>query len=260
MHNATVIIGLGEMGGVFARGLLRSSHSVIPVTRSDAINDIASSITQPQSVLICVGENDLQTVLSGIPDSWKDRLILVQNELLPRDWQQHSIDKPTVISVWFEKKKGQDYKVIIPSPVYGPLADTVKNSLRSLDIPCTIVPSMHQMLYELVRKNVYILTSNIAGLVVGGNVGELWQKHRELALATANEIIDIQEWLSNTTMDRGKLIDGMVEAFQGDLLHGCTGRSAPHRLKRAILFADEAGLKTPRLRQILRDHTEAQNS
>ena len=259
MHNATVIIGLGEMGGVFARGLLRTSHSVVPVTRTDAINDIAQTITQPQCVLICVGENDLHLVLSKIPDNWKDRLVMVQNELLPRDWQKHKIDNPTVISVWFEKKKGQDYKVIIPSPVYGPHADVIKNCLQSLDISSTIIPNMRQMLYELVRKNVYILTSNIAGLVVGGNVGELWEKHRELALETANEIIDIQDWLTNTTMDRGQLIDGMVEAFQGDLLHGCTGRSAPHRLRRAITFADEAGLKTPRLRQILRDHTEAQN-
>ena len=99
MHNATVIIGLGEMGGVFACGLLRTSHSVIPITRSDVISDLAPTISQPQYVLICVGEKDLHPVLGLIPDSWKDRLIMVQNELLPRDWQQYSINKPTVISV-----------------------------------------------------------------------------------------------------------------------------------------------------------------
>ncbi len=30
--------------------------------------------------------------------------------------------QPTVISVWFEKKKGRDVKVLIPSPAYGPAA------------------------------------------------------------------------------------------------------------------------------------------
>jgi len=37
----------------------------------------------------------------------------------------------------------------------------------------------NELLYELVRKNLYILTINIAGLKTGGTVGELWGKHRE---------------------------------------------------------------------------------
>jgi len=42
----------------------------------------------------------------------------------------------------------------------------------------------------------------------------------------------------------------MLEAFDGDPEHGCTGRSAPARLARAIRQADAAGLAVPRLREI----------
>jgi hypothetical protein len=38
---------------------------------------------------------------------------MMQNELLPRDWAIHDFIDPTVISVWFEKKKGMDSKVLI---------------------------------------------------------------------------------------------------------------------------------------------------
>jgi hypothetical protein len=40
-------------------------------------------------------------ILIGIPSVWRDRLVLLQNELLPRDWQAQRIPNPTVISVWF---------------------------------------------------------------------------------------------------------------------------------------------------------------
>jgi ketopantoate reductase len=155
-----------------------------------------------------------------------------------------------VISVWFEKKKGQDSKVIIPSPVLGPHAALIKEGLASIDIACNVLNNDDELLYELTRKNVYILTSNIAGIVTGGNVGELWAEHREFATAVANEIIDIQEYLTGTTLPREKLIDGMVEAFNGDRDHKCMGRSAPARLARALALAAEAGIDTPTLKEI----------
>ena len=34
MNKPVVIIGIGEMGGVFARGFLKSGHPVYPVNRS----------------------------------------------------------------------------------------------------------------------------------------------------------------------------------------------------------------------------------
>ena len=255
MKQAIVIIGLGEMGSVFARGLLRLGHPMYPITRQTDINKTANSIPEPLCVVVAVAENDLHPVLEQIPQQWQDRVVLLQNELLPRDWLKYSWAKttpPTVISVWFEKKKGQDAKVLIASPVYGAHAQLISDALATLDIPVTKINSADDMALELVIKNVYILTTNIAGLILeeGATVNTLWQQHQSLARTVANEVIDLQEYLTGQTFDREKLIAGMVNAINGDLDHKCMGRSAPARLQRALQLAEEADLKPEKLIEI----------
>jgi ketopantoate reductase len=237
------------MGSVFARGFLRTGFTVHPVTRDRNMQAVAAEVKDPELVLIAVGEADLHEQLAAVPDVWKDRLVLLQNELLPGDWLQYGLE-PTVISVWFEKKKGQDSKVIIPSPVYGKHAQAVADALESIGIAARVLADEAALLHELVLKNVYILTTNIAGLEVGGNVGELWEKHNSEATAVANEVIRLQEVLTGETLDHDALIDGMVAAFEGDREHMCMGRSAPARLQRALVLAAENKLSLPMLERI----------
>ena len=250
MKKPVVLVGLGEMGGVFARALLRNGHPVFPVTRDLPIAQAAEEIPHPEAVVIAVAEKDIQQVLAGIPQEWRDRLVLLQNELLPRDWRQHDLENVTVISVWFEKKPGQDYKVLIPSPIYGPRARLVADALGAISVPTRILSSADELETELVTKNVYILTTNIAGLECGGTVSELWSGHEHIASAVADDVMDIQTWLVGHELDRDKLIAGMVYAFEGDPNHKCMGRSAPARLERALHQADEAGLSVRKLREI----------
>jgi len=250
MKKAVISIGVGEMGGVFVRGLLRLGYPVIPVTREMDMNEVAAEIGDPQAVLVSVAEKDIDNVLASIPGAWRDRLILLQNELLPADWQKHGITNPTVISVWFEKKPGQDFKVLIPSPVFGPHAQLISDALGTLGIPVKILESDEALLQELVLKNVYILTTNIAGLETGGTVSELWNKHEKIARKVADEVMDIQSHLVARQLDRDQLINGMLVAFDGDPDHNCMGRSAPARLGRALSIADEAGLAVKKLREI----------
>jgi ketopantoate reductase len=250
MKKPVVVIGIGEMGGVFARGLLRTGHPVYPVTRGSDMAEAARELPDPELVLVAVAENDLHATLEQLPSTWHSRIALLQNELLPRDWKRHEMRQPTVLSVWFEKKPGQDAKVLIPSPVYGPQADILQASLAALDIPARVLTDAAELLFELVLKNVYILTTNCAGLVTGGSVSELWSGHRELAEAVASEVISIQETLTDRTFDADALITGMLAAFDGDPDHKCMGRSAPARLARALQQADAAGLAVPRLREI----------
>ena len=250
MKSPVVLVGIGEMGSVFARGLLRTGHPVYPVTRDTDMAATAKLLPSPELVLVAVAEIDLHATLQQIPTAWHTRLALLQNELLPGDWKQYGYTSPTVISVWFEKKKGQDVKVLIPSPVFGPAAELLQASLGSLDIPAHILASEGELLFELVVKNIYIVTSNCAGLVTGGTVSELWANHRELAEAVAREVIQIQEALTGQHFQADELIAAMLKAFAGDPDHGCTGRSAPARLARALQQADAAGLAIPRLREI----------
>ena len=187
MESPVIVIGIGEMGSVFARGLLRTGHPVYPVNRNTDLAATAQLLPTPELVVVAVAEKDLHAVLERIPAAWQSRLALLQNELLPGDWQQYGFTSPTVISVWFEKKKGQDVKVLIPSPVFGPGSELLESSLASLDIPARVLDTEAALLFELVVKNVYIVTTNCAGLVTGGTVSELWENHRELAEAVAGE-------------------------------------------------------------------------
>ena len=249
-----VVIGIGEMGSVFARGLLRIGHPVYPVTRDTDMQALASEIPDPAIVLVAVGEAALADILKQIPAHWSDKLALLQNELLPADYAH--LTAPTVISVWFEKKKGQDSKVLIPSPAFGPRASLLMDALGSLDIASREVTSAEDMLFELVVKNVYIVTTNIAGLRVGGNVGELWSQHEGLARDVASDVIDIQQALTGHTFDREALIQAMLVAFNGDLEHKCMGRSAPARLQRALAHAEKHGLEVPTLKAIAAEQAQ----
>ena len=215
---------------------------------------IAMQIPQPTAVLISVGEADIAKTLATLPSQWLDKVILIQNELLPRDWKAAAIENPTVMSVWFEKKKGMDSKVVLPSPIYGPNARLVFDALGSLDIPSFLLDSEAELAYELVRKNLYILTTNIAGLKVGGDVEALMNQHSDVMNAVAKDVLDIQEWLTGSQSDRQRLMDGLIEAINGDLEHGCMGRSAPARLTRALGFADQAKLEVTTLRAIAKQY------
>ncbi|MCS6786406.1 MAG: hypothetical protein NZ524_05150 [Thiobacillaceae bacterium] len=249
-QDSIVIIGLGQLGRVFAGGFLRSGHVVVPVNRGDDMQAMARAWPHPRLALVAVAEADLHPVLAALPAAWRERVGLLQNELLPRDWQAHGLEAPTVVSVWFEKKKGTDAKPLLPSPVHGPQAGRVVTALAAIDLPARVVEDAERMLWELVRKNLYILTTNIAGLVVGGDVGTLWAQHRALAEAVASDVLALQEALTGRRFDRAELMQGLQEAFAADPQHACAGRTAAARLERALALADTHGLAVPTLRQI----------
>ena len=254
MDKIAVMIGLGQLGRVFAGGLLRSGHVVVPVNRGDDMDALAARWPEPDLVMVSVAENDLHPVLSALPPAWRDSVGLLQNELLPRDWRAHDIDHPTVISVWFEKKSGTDAKALLPSPIFGPEAERLAAALAAIGLPARVVDDAEALLWELVRKNLYILTTNIAGMEAGGEVGALWATHEELARAVAADVLDVQDALAERRFEREALLAGMIEAFDADPRHACAGRSAPARLSRALHQADAAGLAVPTLRRIAAAH------
>jgi hypothetical protein len=249
MKAPIVIIGIGEMAGVFARGFLRLGHPVFPVTRQTDPAQAAAEWPEPEAVLVAVAEADLHPALDHLPAAWRDRVILLQNELLPRDWARHALE-PTVISVWFEKKPGQDFKVLVPSPAFGRHAQLLHDALGALGIPVTVLEDPDDLLFELVRKNLYIVTTNVAGLEVGGTVAELRSRHQVLMQEVAHDVLAIQESLTGARLPWERLVEAMEAAFDGDPEHKCMGRSAPARLARALAQADAAGLAVPTLRRI----------
>lgn len=250
MKQPVIIIGMGEMGSVFARAFLKTGHPVFPLRRQDDMKQAADLIDNPELVLLAVAENDLQTALDRLPENWRDKVALLQNELLPKDWQQKKLDKPTVISVWFEKKSGMDYKVLVPSPVRGPKAQIIHDALSTLNIPVQIIDDENDMLFELVRKNMYILTTNICGLETGGTVKQLWDDHAILMNKVFDDVLEIQQALTGESFNRDHLLNAVLTAFDGDPDHQCMGRSAPQRLERALGIAKDSDLQTPELKRL----------
>jgi ketopantoate reductase len=250
MKEPVIIIGVGELGGVFARGFLRIGHPVYPITRGMDMVEEARLIPEPSLVLIAVGEPDLHPLLKAIPVHWRDRVVLLQNELLPKDWEVHDLSDPTIIVVWFEKKKGMDVKTHAPSPVYGPKAALIESALGALDIQTRRVDTPEELLNALVHKNLHILTMNITGLVTGGTLGDLLEKHQELTREVAGELMEVQDWLTKVQLPRDELVGRTLNGFASLPDQPCMGRSAPARLERVIKIADQADLPVPRLRAI----------
>ncbi len=252
MNRPVVIIGIGEVAGVLARAFLRVGYPVVPVTRHMDIITEAKETSDPLMVVLGVGEKDFSSVVEAIPDAWRDRLVLIQNELLPRDWEIHGIENPTVLSVWFEKKKGMDYKPLLPTPILGPHAELIAETLVGIDVPCTVLEDSEEMLVQLVQKNVFILTTNIAGLALeeGATTATLWGENRQLAVDVANNAIDLQEALTGQSFPRDQLLKGLVQGLGSDPHHKCKGRSALARLARAIEIADEKGVEIKSIRDL----------
>jgi len=251
MKKPIVVLGIGELGSVFSRAFLKNNHPVYPITRATDINELKTTI-DPELILVCTAEGDLQSALSSIPTEWKDRVAMMQNELLPRDWETHNFTSPTAISVWFEKKKGMDSKVLISSPAFGPKAQILADSLALIDIPAHVVANEDTLLFELVLKNLYILTTNIAGMVIesGSNVNDLRNNHLPLMREVSADVLKLQSALTGKTFNDVELEQGMIKAFEGDLKHGCMGRSAPARLDRALDQANGFNLEVPTLQKI----------
>lgn len=249
--NAAVVVGLGELGGVFAHGLLRTGHRVVPVRREDDPQALAREVPTPALVAITVGEDDLQPALASLPREWHSAVMLVQNELLPRDWSTLTAP-PTVAVVWFEKKRKTAITPILPTPIAGPRADVAVAALRSLDVPCEEIAD-DALVDALVAKNLYILTANLAGLAHGGSVGELWSTHRDHAEAVAREALSIQSALLGAPIDADARLADLTRAIDADPSHGARGRSAPARLARALRHADTFGLDVPTLRALPRE-------
>lgn len=253
LREPVVIVGLGELGALFAQGFLRLGHPVFPVLRGTSPQEAEARAPAPALVLVAVGEKDLHPVLSSLPPAYRGRVGLLQNELLPRDWTRHGITDPTVIVVWFEKKANRPVTSLLPSVVYGPRADLVASALEVNGLPVRRVTSADELTLELVSKNLYILSINLAGLRTGGTVQELREKHADLLRAVTDDVLDLQAALTGSALPREELLERLNAAIDADPNHVATGRSAPARLARALEHANALGLAVPTLRALPRE-------
>ncbi len=247
-----VVVGMGQLGTELAEGFSAIGHPIVPVRRGDSLEAVAKTHPDPALVLVAVAEKDLHPVLGALPAAYRDRVALLQNELLPRDWERHGLPMPTVAVIWFEKKAGKPRKVLLETPVAGPEAARTASALTAIDVPAHVVPDA-DIVFELVAKNLYILTTNLVGLAVGGTVGELRRRHGDLLAEVAEEVLDVQEALVGGPLARIRLRAHLLRAIEADPDHAARGRTAPERLERTLRAAKEQGVPVPRLERLMRE-------
>lgn len=251
--NDVVLVGLGQMGSVFAHAFLREGHTVHPVNRETDTKALAERVPEPALCMVTVGEGDLDGVLESLPEGWRKKVGLLQNELLPSSWEKHDIADPTVAVVWFEKKPTIATKVILPTPIAGPEAALISRSLLRIGVGAEAIED-EALIPALVAKNLYILVANCAGLETGGTVGELFEEHRPLVDAVMKEILAIQTAMADRPLDEGEIVRMVERAVASDPDHGAKGRSAPERLRRAIANAEVHDVDVPKLRELADAH------
>lgn len=254
-----VVIGIGQLGQTFSSGLLRTGHQVIPVTRRDSPAAIAECFPFPKAVVVAVAEDGIENMLQTLPAVWRDRLILLQNELLPSTWRKHGIDSPTVFVCWYEKKQ---HSALLdpsgaPSQVYGKHAQLVAEAHQELGIGCHVLSSEVELLHALVAKAVLILVINICGLVlpytsphVGGTFEQLLCSHAQLFQDVARESLLIQVALCEivaTSAEKALILNRVLRMMRSIPEHRNCGRVARQRLERALSHAQRLGLDAPAL-------------
>jgi len=251
MRPGVAVIGVGQIGGCLAEGLARAGHAVFPIRRGDAVADVARALPEPMLALVAVAEDDLDGALLTLPAPWRSKVALVQNELLPAVWERHALPHPTVAVVWFERKGGGRPRALLPTFLHGPGWATLAAALDALELPWRHLEDPDALRQELVRKNLYILTTNLGGLATGAtSVGELWRTHRAQAIQIASELLTLQAAATGGALDRVVLLRGLDEAIDADPEHAAVGRTAPRRLERTLDQARELDIRVPRLQEI----------
>lgn len=255
MTSPVVIVGMGELGGVFARGFLKLGHPVVPVTREHTAQGALGDAPEPALALVTVGEDDLAPALESLPAAWRPRVGLVQNELLPSHWQAHGVAEPTVVIVWFEKKGGRDVLEVRPTLACGPAAELSTRALGALGIACRTIPET-ELAHELCLKNLYILTLNLSGLETQGVAGDLLGKDRALYDELSRELVTLERALfgEDFAFDEARLRADLEKSILADPAHGCAGRTAKGRLARNVAHAKRLGLDLPCLARLAEKH------
>ena len=245
-----LLIGAGQLGRTLGGGLLACGVNVDVVLRGGHV----VIWKQYDFILVAVGEKDLPDALASIPSEVRDRLVLLQNDLVPPTWRALHVQSPTVLVVWFEKKKGKPLQVVRASDIAGPQSALFVRVFEAIDVPARVITEP-ELARSLVVKNVYINGSNGMGLELGGGTtGGLVSSHREVTTALLRELCGVERARltqeESGLMEDDVLMEETFAAFASEPNHGLLGRTAKERVLRAQARARSAGLTTPVLDRI----------
>jgi hypothetical protein len=242
---SVVVVGMGQLGRTFGQGLLVVGKTVVPVRRGQRIETMDAEL-----VLVTVAEKDFEDAIASVPIALRDRVGLVQNELAPSEWQTRGIERPTVASVFFEKKPGRAARVILPTKIAGPKAELLARALRSIELEAEVIEEA-ELPRALLEKNLYILVTNLGAMGTSLTVSDLAREPRLAEIF--DEVLAVERarfGISEQAAPRDALWAATLAAFAADPDHVAAGRSAKERLARTLARATELGVDVPKLRAL----------
>lgn len=244
-----LLIGPGQLGRAIGGGLLSCGVCLDVALRDSHIE----TWYQYDFVMMAVGEKDFESAVLSVPREARNKLVLLQNDLVPSSWRALDVMHPTVLVVWFEKKKGKPAQVVRTSELAGPHAALFARAFESIDMPARVITEA-ECVRALVVKNLYILASNAMGLRLGGGTtGSLVGEHREETTRLLRELCALERTRlnadENALLEDAALLEETFAAFASDPQHGLLGRTAKERVERALMRAREAGVTVAMLRE-----------
>ena len=249
------VVGLGQLGTLFAEGFLRLGHPVFPRRRTDDLSELEA--IEPKLVLVAVGEDDLAPVLERLPKKLLARVALLQNELRPIQWQSRGVRDPSVAVVWFERKNGKPPSVVLPTRLFGPERELLERALAPFDVRAEPFDSS-ELAHELCLKNLYILGLNLTGLGSQKKARELLEPDRTLFDDVITDVLAVERALfgASVQLDEARLRRELDQALWADAEHAAAGRSAKARLTRTLAHARSASVSVPTLERLAEIHSK----
>lgn len=246
-----MIIGLGQLGSFFRDVFVTLGREVVEVRRTDDLAALGDQHPTPEAVLVAVGEDDLAPLLVRLPDGWRSRAVLLQNELRPAQWLEPGLEEPTALIVWFERKAGRPPVAVRESIVSGPASALFELAFTHAGLPLRRVDSA-ELPFELALKNLYILVLNLCGLETRGSAGDLVENHAETFRRVFDDVLTLERaWFGpSASFDSSALESALRAAIARDPAHAASGRSAPRRLARALSQASAFAIRLPSLERL----------
>lgn len=242
------VVGQGQLGTLFGALLEARGARILRLRRGASLAPDAAV----DRVIVAVGEDDLEGVLAALAPAHRERVALVQNELAPSTWRAHGIVDPTVVVVWLEKKGDRPPRVVLPSPIAGPWAEPLARVMNDAGLPAEAIDRA-LLPGALLDKNLYILVSNLAGMVLPPGTttaGLLELEGLEVTLRVFADVLRVESARQEISVDDDLASAALLRAFAADPTHVATGRSAPRRLARTLARAEALGIDVPALRDV----------
>jgi ketopantoate reductase len=242
-----VVIGLGELGKVFAQSALSAGLRVTPVRRGDDVAGRLHGLSHETPLLVAVGEDALAQVLDALPIERRDAVILLQNELWPAVWRSRAM-QPSVVVPWVLQKTGQPRIVVGTSPAFGRHAGVIAALCAGAGLPSEVLADESALLQALAEKYAFILTINALGAFRDDLLGAFLAAEEARIEALCHEASELSAVLTGAPIDEAKCISRTRAAMAAMASVRARGRSAQMRVARALAHARDFGLAVPTLK------------